>query len=356
MREYQSDWVVGMDLGDRQTHLCLLNTRTGEVREDRLRTTPKAFEKFFKTTESRLVAMEVGCQSLWASQVIEDLGHKVLLANPRNLHLISRSDSKNDRADAELLARMAAADPKLLSPITHRSRQTQADLIILKAREQLVGMRTALVNEVRGFLKPFGIRLPKCSTATLPKKAQHEIPRDLGPAIKPLLATIDSLSLRIKAYDKKITRLSESRYPQTTILRQVRGVGPITALAFALVIEDPKRFQKSRTVGAYLGLRPRQRESGSIHKQLRITKAGDRLLRTLLVHCAHYILGPFGEDCDLRRWGLALCQRGGKAAKKRAIVAVARKLSVVLHRLWMTRAPYEPLHKENKFSHEKMAG
>ncbi len=356
MSAYQSDWVVGIDVGDRKSHVCRLNTRTGEILEDRISTTPRAFDGFFKALDTRLVAMEVGTHSRWASELLEKLGHKVLLANPRKLHLISRSDSKNDRADAELLARLAAADPKLLSPIKHRSRQTQADLITLKAREQLVGMRTALVNQVRGFLKPFGIRLPKCSTATLPQKAKQELPRDLGPAIRPLLAMIDSLSQRIKSYDKRIVRLSENGYPETKILQQVRGVGPITALAFALVIEEPERFKRSRTVGAYLGLRPRQDESGSSQKQLRITKAGDRLLRTLLVHCAHYILGPFGEDCDLRRWGLALAKRGGKNAKKRAVVAVARKLSVLLHRLWVARATYDPLHQADRIALRSKAG
>ena len=144
MREYQSDWVVGMDLGDRQTHLCLLNTRTGEIREDRLRTTPKAFEKFFKATESRLVAMEVGCQSFWASQLIENLGHKVLLANPRNLHLLSRSDSKNDRADARVLAELArtGALPPALNLPSEQARTLRARLVV---RRGLIGQRNAIL-------------------------------------------------------------------------------------------------------------------------------------------------------------------------------------------------------------------
>ncbi len=345
MQSSSSDWVIGLDVGDRKTHVCRLNTRTGEILEDRVRTTPSGYDKFFKATESRPVALEVGAHSHWASQLLENLGHNVLLANPRKLQLISSSDSKNDRADAELLVRLAAADPKLLSPIKHRGRRAQADLAVLKARDALVRTRTNLVNQVRGVVKPFGIRLPSCATTSFVKKALPHVPRDLAPAIQPLLSTINALNQRIKSYDKRIARLAEIRYPETAVLRQVRGVGPITALAFVLVIDRPTRFENSRAVGAYLGLRPRQDESGDIRKQLRITKAGHPFLRSLLVHCAHYILGPFGDDCDLRAWGLKLAQRGGKNAKKRAIIAVARKLAVLLHRLWMTKAEYEPIRR-----------
>ena len=133
------------------------------------------------------------------------------------------------------------------------------------------------------------------------------------------------------------------RAAQRTPPRQVPDVGAITALYYVLTIEDPGRFAKSRAVGAYVGLRPRQRDSGEQKPQLRITKAGDRLLRSLLVRCAHYILGPFGPDADLRRSGLRMAERGGAAGKKRAIVAVARRLAVLLHRLWVTGEVYEPL-------------
>lgn len=356
MSGYQSDWVVGIDLGDRKSHVCRLNTRTGEILEGRIPTKPKSFSSFFRTLETRLVAMEVGTHSRWASQLLEQLGHRVLVANPRKLQLIAKSNSKNDRADAELLTRLAAADPKLLSPIKHRGEKAHADLALLKARDGLVRTRTGLVNQVRGLVKPAGARLPKCSTVSFPKKVQASIPAALVPAINPLLLTIDSISQQIRNFDKKIAEISVERYPETQFLKQVRGVGPITSLAFVLIIENPNRFKKSRAVGAYLGMRPRQDESGQIRKQLRITKAGDTFLRRLLVQCAHYMLGPFGEDCDLRRWGLAIAQRGGVNAKKRAGVAVARKLSVLLHRLWVTRAEYEPLRHEQRRQLARDAG
>ena len=127
------------------------------------------------------------------------------------------------------------------------------------------------------------------------------------------------------------------------LLRQVPGVGALTALTYVLTLEDPARFADPRAVGSYLGLRPRQADSGDLSPQLHVTKAGDEMLRRLLVGAAHYILGPFGPDTDLRRWGLGLAARGGKRGKRLAVVAVARKLSVLLLRLWATGEAYEPL-------------
>jgi transposase len=173
--------------------------------------------------------------------------------------------------------------------------------------------------------------------------ARELIPEDLAPALLPLLDTLTQLTARIRAYDKKIRELCDKSYPETAQLRQVTGVGPITGLAFVLTLEDPGRFKKSRIVGAFVGLVPRKDQSGDRDPELPITKAGDPMLRQLLVQSAHYVLGPFGPDCDLQRFGKRLESRGGKNAKKRAVVAVARKLAVLLHSLWKTGEEYEPL-------------
>jgi transposase len=156
---------------------------------------------------------------------------------------------------------------------------------------------------------------------------------------------IQTLSAQIVAFDKQIECMAEEKHPATRSLRQVTGVGALTALTYVLVLEDPARFRQSRSVGSYLGLAPRLDETGGAGRgpELSISKTGDALLRRLLVSSAHYILGPFGPDTDLRRWGLALAARGGKNAKKRTVVAVARKLAVLLHRLWSTGEAYEPL-------------
>lgn len=172
------------------------------------------------------------------------------------------------------------------------------------------------------------------------------MPAELVSALGPVLETIAELTVRIRAYDRELERLCAQQYPETQRLRQVAGVGALTALAYVLVLEDPTRFARSRAVGPYLGLRPKRAESGQARPQLRISKGGDVLLRKLLVQSAHYVLGPFGPDTDLRRWGQRLAARGGKNAKKRAVIAVARKLAVLLHRLWMSGAKYEPLRHE----------
>jgi transposase len=163
-----------------------------------------------------------------------------------------------------------------------------------------------------------------------------------------VLRQITALTEEIRALDRTLERRTKDAYPETLRLRQIKGVGPLTSLCYVLVLEDPKRFKNPREAGSYVGLVPRLDETGESQPQLPITKAGNQLLRTYLVQSAQYILGPFGSDSDLRRWGLSLMTRGGKNAKKRAVIAVARKLAVLLHRLWETGAPYIPLRTEER--------
>ena len=267
----------------------------------------------------------------------------MLVANPRKVRPIYHNESKDDRLDAENLARLARVDPRLLYPIRHRDRESQEAMAVLRSRQVMVEARAKLVNHVRGAVKSYGSRLKLCSTASFHKQAADQIPDGLRAALDAVLEMIGDLTQKIRCSDRQIERLAEERYPQTTLLRQVSGVGVLTALWFILTLGDPHRFSSSRRVGAYLGLRPRRSQSGNDDPELRITKVGDKELRRLLVTAAHYILGPFGVDSDLRRWGLALAARGRKSAKKRAVVAVARKLAVLLHALWVTAEEYEPL-------------
>lgn len=335
--------AIGLDVSDEYTRLCAIDESGEIVEESRLRTTSVALRKRFERLERTRIALEVGVHSPWISRLLTELGHEVLVANARKLRMIYENDRKNDRTDAQLLARMARVDPKLLSPIAHRGPQAQADLALLRGRDTLVAARTRLVNHVRGAVKSFGGRLRKISTPAFAKTVSAQIPHELVPALEPVLGAIGALNAQIRQIDRTIAALCEQRYPHTKLLRQVSGVGPVTALRYLLTLEDPWRFKKSRAVGCFLGLTCRQDQSGDRDPQLRITKAGDRALRYLLVQASHYILGPFGPDTDLRRWGLQLAQRGGKNAKKRAATAVARKLAVLLHRLWITGEVYEPL-------------
>lgn len=250
--------------------------------------------------------------------------------------------------DAEYLARIGRLDPKLLWGIEHRGEEAQAQLALIRSREVLVRTRTRLVSHCRGIVKSMGGRLPQCSTPAFPRRVAEHVPPALRPALGPILEQLRQINAQIRGYDREVERLAEQEYPETARMTQVTGVGALTALAFALVIEDPGRFAKSRTVGAYLGLRPRRSDSGETEPQLRITKAGHPLMRRLLVQCAQYVMGPHGPDCDLRRFGERIAARGGKNARKRARVAVARKLAVLLHRLWVSGEAYEPLRDANK--------
>jgi transposase len=340
--------TVGLDIGDRHTQMCVLDEAGEVIEETRLQTKPAVLERRFRDKERMRVVLEAGLHSPWVSRLVADLGHEVLVANPRKLRLIYQNENKCDRVDAEYLARVGRLDPALLSPLRHRSKETQKDLALLRSRTALVRARTGLINHVRGAVKSFGARLPKCGADVFAGKAEASLPEELRPALLPVLSTIAGLTREIRALEERIEQAAKERYPETALLSQVPGVGTLTALCFQLTIEDPARFPKARAVASYLGLRPRRKDSGSLSPQLRITKAGDDHLRWLLVSAAHYILGPFGPDSDLRRWGLALAERGGKSGKKRAIVAVARKLSVLLLRLWQTGEAYEPLRNSSR--------
>jgi transposase len=326
----QPQMTAGLDLGDKYSYLCLIAQEDGEVMEEgRLRTTPEALMRRFASERPMRIAIEAGTHSPWASRVLEECGHEVLVANARKLRLIYANKRKTDEVDAENLARLARLDPKLLYPLKHRGEETQAHMALIRSREALVSCRTQLVNHVRGAVKSFGSRLPKCSARSFHKRASEHIPEALWPALGPILEQIGSLTERIRQYDRQLETLSEEHYPrETLLLRQVEGIGPLTALTFVLTLEDPHRFEKSRSVGAYLGLVPATARSGDREPQKRISKEGDELLRKLLVGSAHYVLGPFGSDSDLRRHGEKIAARGGKNSKKRAAVAVARKLSL----------------------------
>jgi transposase len=344
--------TIGCDLGDKKSELCVLSDGGGTLRAS-VRTTRKAMTAFF-TRAAAHVVIEVGAHSRWVCQLLEDLGHRVTVANPRRLKAISDSDTKTDRRDAELLARLGRADVDLLAPVQHRSRQTQADLAVAKGRDTLVATRTKLVNHVRGTVKSFGERLPSCTTASFARQTRVLIPSDLKAALEPIYEAIQRIDEQIKEYDQLIERVAK-RYPDVVAVSQINGVGVLTALVFILTIADKNRFKKSRMAGAFLGLRPRKSQSGKGDPELRITKSGDPFTRRLLVNGANYILGPFGQESDLRRWGLELAKRGGKNAKKRAKVAVARKLAVLMHRLWVTGEVYEPLGYQSRRTDEQAA-
>jgi transposase len=340
--------TMGLDLGDRSTFYCVLDDEGEVIGEHSLSTTPKAMKQVFGRMPRSRISLETGAHSPWVSRLLTALGHEVIVAHARNVRLIGESRRKDDRIDARTLARLARIDPQLLSPVQHRSAKAQIHLTVIRARAGLVSARTALVNAARGLVKSYGERLRKCGTQQVSQEMAAGLSAELREALEPLLREVESLNERIKEYDRRIEQIAKKDYPEVELLQQVKGVGELIALTYVLTIEDPHRFRKSRDVGCFLGLRPGRRNSGQSEPQMHISKEGDRYLRTLLVQGAHYILGPFGEDSDLRRWGRKLAERGGKNAKKRAVVAVARKLAVLLHRLWVSGEVYEPLHNSQR--------
>jgi transposase len=333
--------TVGLDLGDRFSRYCVLDGGGEVVEEGRVQNSEAAFRRHFPAEPRLRIALECGTHSPWVSRLLEQLGHQVVVANARKIPAITQSESKNDRNDAEQLARFAAFDPKLLSPIQHRSPQRQQDLNLIQARATLVRARTMIVNALRGLVKSAGGRLPACSTESLPARAQAAIAPALAAVAGPLTEQIALLNMQIAGMDRQIEKLAQ-KYPEIGVLRSAPGVGPLVAAAYALTLDRPDAVPNSRSAGAFLGLRPAQSQSGESDPQRRITRTGNTYLRSLLVQSAHYLLGRFGPDSHLRRWGLKLAQSGGKRAKKRAIVAVARKLAVILHSMWRSSQRFEP--------------
>lgn len=335
--------TIGLDLGDRASCWCALGADGEVVARDTVATEREALKYFFGQIPASLVAMEVGTHSPWISRLVEELGHEVIVANARQVKLISESSRKNDRLDAEFLARLARADRKLLAPVRHRGQEAQADLMAVRVRAQLVELRTQAVNAARGLVKSYGQRLPVCDADSLNREQARGLAPEIGPQVERLLRIVEELTEEIGSCDQELRKISAERYARETAqLEQVNGVGPITALTFVLTLDDAGRFERSRDVGCYLGLRPKSNQSGDSEPEMRISKEGDVYLRKLLVQCAQHILSQRGPDTDLKRWGLKIAAKGKKKAKRRAVVAVARKLAVLLHRLWVSGEVYQP--------------
>ena len=351
MSNDSTEFFVGIDLGDAEDKVAILDRDSKEPETDVVENTISAMNEFFDRFEEPdkvRVAVETGTHSPWLSELLRERGFEVLVGNARKLRLIWGQDIKDDFRDARMLARICRFDPNLLYPIEHRSRGAQMDLAVLKARDLLVRSRTSMIQFVRSVVKSAGERLPSCSARAFSRAVVEYIPKDLLPATVPCLNMIEEINQEIRRLDKQIeTMCSEIYAEETAPLRQITGVGALTSLAFVLTLEEPSRFAKSRDVGAFLGLTPKRDQSGQSDKPLSITKAGNAYLRRLLVGAANYILGPFGPDCELRRYGERIASRGGTVSKRKAKVAVARKLAVLMHHLWKDHETYDPFYHAN---------
>lgn len=344
--------IVALDLSDTSAEVCILDLDASSSRQEELNvsTLRADMEAFFHALPPSRVVMEAGTHSPWLSRVAEISGHEVRVVDPRRLKLITENARKSDKVDAELLARMGRIDDvDLMRCVDHRSERLHADYAHVCARDKLVQCRTMLINFARGIVKSFGGRLPNnVSTASFATRADvlEAIPEIVRVALRPLMWSIATLTQYIKEYDKTIERVLETSYAEENqCLRQIKGVGALTALSFICVVQSPDRFESSVAVGSYVGLSPGRKQSGQSDPKRGITKQGDALLRCQLTRAANYILN-FGPDSDIKRHGQKLIDRG--KPKNVAICAMARKIAVVMHRLWATHGVYEPLYLTNK--------
>lgn len=342
-RELESYAAIGLDVSDKKSAAIGLD-ESGEITmRVEVPTRATELQKWASAIPATVMALEAGPHSPWMSRLLSSCGHEVIVGNPAKIPTISRSRSKSDWRDAEQLARLARFDRKMLHEIRHRSEEAQKDLQVIRSRDAAVRARSKLVSHVRATVKAYGVQIGRSSTDAFGKRARAALPKELLEIVEAVLEATDALGKSIASYDRRIEDLASTKYPDTAWLKQIKGVGSLTALAFVLVLADAARFESSRMVGPYLGLTPARGQSGEMDPQKGISKEGDRLMRRLLVQSAHYILGPFGIDCHLRRHGLTIASRGGKNARKRAAVAVARKLAVLMHHLWITKQTYIPL-------------
>ena len=339
----------GMDVHDRKSNYYAIDQDGLEVGTASFYTTQEAFTQHFGDLKPSKIVIEAGAHSHWIGKLLESFGHRVVVAHPTRVRLIAKSQEKDDRVDAEFLARLLRADLKLLSPTYLRSETNLFFRGYLKVRGTYVKARTMLINTGRGLVKSFGIKLPQCVTEQFVEKVEGlTLPEEVKGLLIPLLAQIRHFSTQIEHFDREIEEMAQD----SALLRrfqEVPGVGPLVALAFMLHIGDPTRFSKGTAVGRYFGLTSGRRMSGEGGYQTRITKAGDPQMRTLMIQAAYGVMRTKKES-DLKNWANQLLRRMGEArsARKKVAVAIARKLTVLLHRIWITGERYQPFYHTAK--------
>ena len=335
--------TIGLDLGARVTQVAVYDTSGNRVEERKVSTAKESLEQLFDRFPGARVVMEASTPTRWINNLARKRGHEVIIANPRKIPVITASIRKSDRNDARLLGEIGQFKPELLSPVELRDDVHQPVRTRLFAREQLVKTRSSLCTFVRSQVKSVGQKLPTGTTRSFALKMRPLLPDEIASVLDPILRTIQHLSDEIDSLDAIVKASSERDFPMTAVLQQVHGVGPLVSLAYVATVGAPERFKDFRSLGPYLGLVPRLDQSGQSNPALSITKHGDTYMRSLLVSAATRILGPFGADSDLRRFGLRIIEQGGQRARAKARIAVARKLAVLLHRLLLTGEVYEPL-------------
>jgi transposase len=339
----------GIDIHTRKSNYCALDESGEEIGTANFLTTKKAFTHHFGKIDKAKIAIEAGAHSHWIAELLKELGHDVVVANPRRVGLIAKNREKDDQTDAELLARLVRTDPRLLHGTHTRSAENLILRGMIKSRSTLVECRTKLINSVRGIVKPFGIVIPRCNSEQFHEVAINYEPISSGnvkAVIAAMLVQIGSLTKEIDFQTKAIEGI-EFDDPTITRFKTVPGIGNLIALAYVAYIDDPNRFGRSEQVGKYLGLSSGRRFSGGGGHTLGITKEGDPQMRALMLQAAYAFMRS-KKDSELKQWTVQLMARkGGKdsrEAKKKTATALARKLGVLLHRIWITGEKFEPFY------------
>jgi transposase len=332
----------GIDLHQKHSEICGLDAEGRVKYQHRIATTEAGLRRVFGRRKPCRVVIESGCQTAWAARLLEEMGHQVVVVNPRRVRLIAESTLKSDRIDAEVLAWLSRQEEGMVRPVYQRSEAAMELRTRLRVRTSLVRARTALINSVRGTLRSQGYRMSSCLAARFAERFHGQtLAAELRQVLDPLVEMIARLSEQIERLEKDL--VEESCADELLLrLQEVPGVGPLVCLSFIGWVDRPERFERSRDVGACLGLRPKVRESGDRQWRGAITREGDSEMRRLLVQAAHAALHCRRESA-LKRWALQLAERVGK---RKAVVALARKLAVLLHRLWVTGQSYHPLPQD----------
>ena len=343
--------IIGMDVSDRKIQVCVM-AKAGAtpkiVMETTIPTTREGLAEFLSAQDRATpVAFEAGTHCRWMDEVAGGMGFKVYVANPCRLRMITESKTKNDVNDARMLARLALSDPGLLHPVKLRGPEHQKMINLHEMRNLLVKQRTGIVVQLRAIAKSMGFRIAKCQAAGFRNLDRTAWPEEFRDIAWPMMKNLEQLAVTIKAYEKQIRELAGTPAFKALVerLMEIRYVGLYVATGFVAVTGgDMERFGSPRDVGPWLGLTPKQDQSGDVDRQCRITKAGSPLMRRLLVESAQMILRDGSADTDLKAKGLRICARGAKIAKRKAVTAVARSLAVLMAAmLKKPDAPYVPL-------------
>ena len=334
--------TIGMDLGNEKHAVCALD-ESGQIlfRKD-IDNKPEVLEPFFREHAGATVAMETGLCCRWISALAKACGCEAVVCNARKLSAIWQNQHKNDENDALLLAQLTRADRRLVHPVALRDDEHHEIVQIIELRAVAVAQRTQAVNAVRGLCKACGVFIPGCDASCFHKVAADAIPRETAWKFRPMLRHLKETESLIRRYDKMLVKYAGAHFgEEVELLQTIPGVGTVTACAFVAFVDDMRRFRKARDAGVYFGLTPAQDNSRTQDKPKRITKAGNGIMRSLLVNATNYILRKSSPDTALKRHGMAICARGGKVAKRKAKVAVARKLATVMFAMLRSGKPYE---------------